>query len=121
MDKKELTDHINEIENMRDLIIHYLDGIQLHLDKLKKSLNMPEIEPQTWGSISMEYGKRLLTTKETAEYLGVKQSTLEQSRLSGNLGIPFVRLGRSIRYRLEDLELYVSKLKVYHCCPVNFF
>jgi excisionase family DNA binding protein len=55
--------------------------------------------------------KRLLTTKETAALLGIGKSTLEQDRLYGRLSIPFVRLGRSIRYRWEDVDAYLQNLK----------
>jgi len=59
---------------------------------------------------SGENPKRLLNTAETAEFLGLGKSTLEQDRLYGRLGIPYVRMGRSIRYRREDLEAYISNL-----------
>jgi len=59
---------------------------------------------------SGENPKRLLNTAETAEFLGLGKSTLEQDRLYGRLGIPYVRMGRSIRYRREDLDAYISNL-----------
>ena len=60
----------------------------------------------------MDINKKLYTTKEAAAYLGVGKSTLDQSRLNGNLGIPFVRLGsRAVRYRIKDLENYVANLE----------
>ncbi len=57
--------------------------------------------------------KNLLTTKETAELLGLGKSTLEQDRLYGRLGLPFVRLGRSVRYRRSDVESYLQNLKTF--------
>ena len=58
--------------------------------------------------------KRLLTTREAAVYLGIGISTLEQSRVTGKFGIPYVKLGsRAIRYRIEDLDNYLSSLATY--------
>jgi excisionase family DNA binding protein len=57
--------------------------------------------------------RRLLTTTETAEILGIGKSTLEQDRLYSRLKIPFIRLGRSIRYRREDIEAYLQNLKAF--------
>jgi len=60
----------------------------------------------------MTESKRLLTTREAAALLGIGKSTLDQDRLYGRLGIPFIRMGsRSIRYRREDLEAYLHNLK----------
>ena len=55
---------------------------------------------------------RLLTTQEAAHFLGVSKSYLEKDRWAGGQ-IPFVRVGeRAVRYRWEDLELYIrSKLR----------
>ena len=50
----------------------------------------------------------LLTTKQAADYLGVKDTTLEQWRWNGR-GPRFVKLGRSCRYRRKpDLEDFVE-------------
>ena len=49
----------------------------------------------------------LLTTAEAAAYLNQKPSTLEQHRWQG-IGCPFVKIGRSVRYRLTDLEAHVE-------------
>lgn len=51
---------------------------------------------------------RLLTTAEAAELLGTSKAFLERDRWAG-ARIPFVRLGgRTIRYKLEDLEDYIE-------------
>lgn len=55
----------------------------------------------------------LLRTAETAAILGIGKSTLDQDRLYGRLGLPFVRLGRSIRYRRTDVEAYLQNLKAF--------
>lgn len=50
----------------------------------------------------------LLTTKEAARYLSVSEAFLERDRWAG-ARIPFVRIGsRTVRYRKDDLESYIS-------------
>ncbi|MDH4242066.1 MAG: helix-turn-helix domain-containing protein [Phycisphaerae bacterium] len=56
----------------------------------------------------------LITTIELAEILGIKAGTLEKSRCTGALGIPFVRIGRLIRYRVCDVEAYLASNLVEH-------
>lgn len=50
----------------------------------------------------------LLTTAQAARYLGKGESTLEQARVSGENCPPYIKDGRSVRYRLSDLEAYVA-------------
>lgn len=49
----------------------------------------------------------LLTTTDAAEHLGWRPNTLEKLRVRGE-GPPFVKLGRSVRYRACDIEAYVA-------------
>lgn len=49
----------------------------------------------------------LLTAREAAERLKLSESYLEKARIRGD-GPRFVRLGRSIRYRPEDIEAWVA-------------
>ena len=46
-----------------------------------------------------------LTTKQAAEKLQVKETTLEQWRWNGK-GPRFIKLGRCVRYREADLESF---------------
>ena len=52
---------------------------------------------------------KLLTVRQAAERLEVSESYLNQRRSSGG-GPPFCKIGRSVRYREEDLDEYVSRL-----------
>lgn len=52
--------------------------------------------------------ERLLTTAEAAGYLGLAENTLRARRVSGINTPVFCRLGRSVRYRLSDLEAFVA-------------
>lgn len=50
----------------------------------------------------------LLTTAEAARYLGLATSTLNKWRVYG-YGPAFVKLGRAVRYRKDDLDRYLEK------------
>lgn len=52
--------------------------------------------------------KKLLTRKEAADYLGVKPQTLAAWHVTGKYKLPLVKVGRSVRYRLADLERWLS-------------
>ncbi len=54
----------------------------------------------------------LLRQVEVQNMLGVAASTIEQWRLRGQ-GPRFVKLGRSVRYRLSDVNSYLASLKSY--------
>ena len=49
----------------------------------------------------------LLSQREAASLLHLSERTLERFRVSGT-GPKFVRLGRSIRYRLTDIEAFIA-------------
>ncbi|SEJ55537.1 helix-turn-helix domain-containing protein [Frateuria terrea] len=53
---------------------------------------------------------KLLTPAEVCEILSIKPRTLEDWRL-GRSGpsLPFVRLGRTVRYREEDVEALIKE------------
>jgi predicted DNA-binding transcriptional regulator AlpA len=53
---------------------------------------------------------KLLTQKEVKEITGLADSTLEQWRLKGK-GPKFIKLGRLVRYRLSDVDTYISRLQ----------
>jgi excisionase family DNA binding protein len=52
---------------------------------------------------------KLLTTKQAAELLCVSEAFLERDRWAG-ARIPFIKVGaRAIRYRLQDIEKYLTE------------
>lgn len=54
----------------------------------------------------------LLTTKEAAKLLCVSPAFLERDRWAG-ARIPFLKVGsRAVRYRLTDLDAYLSTRRV---------
>jgi excisionase family DNA binding protein len=50
----------------------------------------------------------LLTTRQAAELLQVKESTMEQWRWQGR-GPIFIKVGRLARYRREDLATFTAE------------
>jgi excisionase family DNA binding protein len=51
----------------------------------------------------------LATTEEAAELIKIKASTLRKWRSTGENNIPFIKIGRSCRYRVTDLKEYVRR------------
>ena len=50
----------------------------------------------------------LLTQREAASVLRLSERTLERWRVSGKVNLPYVKLGRSVRYTLEGVERCVA-------------
>ena len=51
----------------------------------------------------------LYDTGPAADYLGIKPHTLEVWRASGRYALPFVRVGRRIKYRRSDLDRFLEQ------------
>lgn len=49
----------------------------------------------------------LWTTKQTADYMGVCESLLEQDRYRKR-GLPYVKFSKSVRYRPADVRAYIE-------------
>jgi predicted DNA-binding transcriptional regulator AlpA len=54
------------------------------------------------------YQDKLLTAVEASDILGLKESTLAQYRWRGDTRLPWVKLGKAIRYKLSDIEAYIE-------------
>jgi excisionase family DNA binding protein len=56
--------------------------------------------------------EHLLTPEEAAEVLRVKVSWLYQhTRRRGQDRIPFIKVGRYLRFREQDLQVYIDRRK----------
>ena len=51
----------------------------------------------------------LLSRKEAAHLLGVKVTTLEVWASTRRYNLPFVKVGRLVKYRLSDLQAFVEE------------
>ena len=54
----------------------------------------------------------LLTREQTAEMLGIAPQTLAVWAVSGRYNLPMVKVGRSVRYRLSDIEKFIERRTV---------
>jgi excisionase family DNA binding protein len=56
--------------------------------------------------------KNLMTRKEAADYLGVKEQTLACWACAGRYRLPFVRIGRLVKYRQQDLDAFILENRI---------
>lgn len=56
----------------------------------------------------VERTRELLDEKQAAEHLTVSPGTLSVWRSTGRYNLPFVKIGRMVRYRLTDLDAWVA-------------
>jgi excisionase family DNA binding protein len=54
----------------------------------------------------------LLTENETALLLRVKRQTLSVWRCTKRVALPFVRVGRAVRYRRSDVDSFLAAARV---------
>tara|TARA_R110002167_G_scaffold73684_1_gene206381 strand:- start:1702 stop:1962 length:261 start_codon:yes stop_codon:yes gene_type:complete len=57
--------------------------------------------------------RRVLSEIETSQYIGMSRSFLRQARMEGNRDSrtpapPFIKIGRSVRYLIEDLDNWLD-------------
>ncbi len=57
----------------------------------------------------------LLTVPEAAAYCRVSKAFLNKDRVYRLHGIPFIKLGRRILYRLSDLDAFIDSKTVLPC------
>ena len=51
---------------------------------------------------------KLLTREQAAEFLSIRPQTLAVWSVTGRYSLPVVKVGRSVRYRLEDLTAFLE-------------
>lgn len=61
----------------------------------------------------------LLTPAEVAEMLGVQEQTLTAWRARGRYGLPYIKIGRRIRYRRADVEAWLQERTFGHTGESN--
>lgn len=55
---------------------------------------------------------RLVNDHEAATILGVAVQTLRIWRSTGRYALPFSKIGRTVRYRVSDLEAFIQSRSV---------
>jgi len=53
--------------------------------------------------------QNLLTPPQVAQILGVSTKTLSVWRCTGRYDLPFVKSGRLVRYRSEDIQGFIDR------------
>ncbi|TCO73706.1 helix-turn-helix domain-containing protein [Chromatocurvus halotolerans] len=51
----------------------------------------------------------LITPGDVAELLGISQQTLAVWRCNGRYDLPYVKVGRYVRYRRDDVSAFVQR------------
>ena len=54
----------------------------------------------------------LITSEHAALILCLKPATLSMMRWRGDKRLPWVKLGKSVRYKLSDIEAYIERSTV---------
>ena len=63
---------------------------------------------------------KLLSPHEVAAQLGVTLNMLAVWRCHGSSSLSYVKIGRCVRYRAEDVEAFINAHRFYHADkPVN--
>jgi excisionase family DNA binding protein len=60
----------------------------------------------------------LLTQDQVAHRLGIKPATLQIWRVTGRYNLPFVKCGRLVRYREEDVRAFFERRTREHTSSV---
>ncbi|WP_038463553.1 helix-turn-helix domain-containing protein [Candidatus Odyssella acanthamoebae] len=56
--------------------------------------------------MSIYMQEKFLNSKEASSYLGISTVTLAKWRANKQNGLPFIKIGRFIRYRVSDIEQF---------------
>lgn len=56
--------------------------------------------------------EKLINTKQAAELIGQSTSFLEQDRVTKRHGVPYIKIGSSVRYRPSDIEAWLLARRV---------
>lgn len=64
---------------------------------------MPSEDPANFDA------DQLLDEQAAASYLDLKPGTLSVWRSTGRYAIPFVKIGRNVRYRRADLDIWLEQ------------
>jgi hypothetical protein len=55
--------------------------------------------------------EQLINTQQLSELLQIQRSTIEKNRVM-KTGIPYVKINRSVRYKLSDIQDYLDLNRV---------
>jgi len=58
--------------------------------------------------------EKLLTPQEAATILGISPGTLEVWRSTGRYDLQYIKVGRRVMYRTQDVEAFIQKRFMTH-------
>ena len=62
--------------------------------------------------MSTDQNTRVLADSGAARYIGMSESWLRQSRMTGNPDAPpYLKIGRSVRYLRDDLDAWLDQCR----------
>ena len=56
----------------------------------------------------------LLTREQAATYLNIAPKTLANWASNGKVQIAYLKIGKTVRYRISDLDAYLETVKMLH-------
>ena len=56
-----------------------------------------------------DISETLLSRKEAADYLGIKEHTLAVWACNSRYNLPYVKIGSLVKYRLSDLQAFLAR------------
>ena len=107
----------DELRRLRDQLSLHIDAaakavaeaLQVAADlllamALREPISEPAVERAETSSMP-----EMMTPKQAAEYLGIAAQTLAVWRSTGRYALPFVKVGRNVRYRRSDLDKFFQR------------
>lgn len=64
----------------------------------------------------VEAKEYLICRKRAAEFLGIKENTLAVWAVNKRYELPFYKVGRLVKYKISDLEIFIEKNKHENIC-----
>lgn len=78
-----------------------------------KTYTEPKIpDPKEIRFVNEVPGSAVVDTRLAAAFLNVAPETLEVWRSTRRVNIPYYKLGRSVRYRIDDLRKFQAECRV---------
>jgi excisionase family DNA binding protein len=92
----------SRIDAVAASLAELLDAVCRLLIEMAQPKAVPEQRPTEAPPLP-----NMLTVAQAADYLGTKPQTLGIWRCTGRYSIPYVKVGRNVRYRRADLDRFL--------------
>ena len=70
------------------------------------------MKTETSFPTASRFESNMLTSEQAAKYLGITSGTLSVWRSVKRYEIPYYKVGKSVRYRMEDLNKFLSAARI---------